>query len=168
MKRFFALIPFSVTSLVVVQHASAQDSSGRLVSSWHKLTTDLQHRVDLAIVLAANIEKSKKPEKDITGPLRTDAIGLSLFIDSSKNLDSITVEAVYHKNNRLAQSISKALVWVMENKKLKSNPELMGLQAQIEGNENRIAVAKRNYNEICVELNRSDLLFDDKPGQIPK
>jgi hypothetical protein len=145
----------------IIHHSIGQDSLEVLMNSWLKLKTQLQRRTDITINLASVISKSGNADKDLIEMIKSTARDLSLFIDSTKNLDSVTVQETYQKNNSLTQALSKALVVLMDDTKLKSQEELRNLQMQIEMAENRVVVAKRNYNDICVERKRPDLIFEN-------
>lgn len=145
-----------------VLEAKGQDSAFPLNSTWKKLTTALEHRTDLDLNMAGLIEKSKSPEKDYTGDVRSDAARLRTAIVSTKKLDSLAVREIFMKDSALTQSTAIAWVWITETGDRKSKNELKILQAQLDGADNRITVAKRDYNNLCIETNRRDLLFEEK------
>ena len=66
----------------------------------------------------------------------------------------------------MTQALTRALATLANDKKIRSDDQLQGLLMQLEGCENRIALANREYNEVCREYGKTDLLFDsDKVGK---
>jgi LemA protein len=55
----------------------------------------------------------------------------------------------------LSQALSRLLMVVENYPDLKSNQNFLALQSQLEGTENRIAVARRDYNEAVQSYNTS-------------
>ena len=55
----------------------------------------------------------------------------------------------------LSQALSRLLLVVERYPDLKSNQNFLALQSQLEGTENRIAVARRDYNEAVQSYNTS-------------
>ncbi|HSF56391.1 MAG TPA: LemA family protein, partial [Algoriphagus sp.] len=56
-------------------------------------------------------------------------------------------------------ALSRLLVTVEKYPDLKANQNFLELQAQLEGTENRIAVARRNFNESVVSYNANIRTF---------
>ena len=57
--------------------------------------------------------------------------------------------------NQLGSALSRLLVVSERYPDLKANSNLRDLQAQLEGTENRIAVARRDFNESAISYNTS-------------
>src|SRR3546814_6423060 len=66
--------------------------------------------------------------------------------------------------NELGQSLGRLLVSVEAYPQLKSNENFLTLQSQLEGTENRIAVARRDYNEAVRDYNTSIRTFPEMVG----
>ena len=62
----------------------------------------------------------------------------------------------------MVPAISRLLLLQEQYPELKSNEAFLKLQDQIEGNENRLAVARKNYNEAVNELNLFTRTFPNK------
>jgi LemA protein len=61
--------------------------------------------------------------------------------------------------DQLSGALSRLLVTVEKYPDLKANQNFLELQAQLEGTENRIAVARRNFNESVVAYNSTVRTF---------
>jgi LemA protein len=61
--------------------------------------------------------------------------------------------------DQLSGALSRLLVTVEKYPDLKANQNFLELQAQLEGTENRIAVARRNFNESVKGYNSALRIF---------
>ena len=57
--------------------------------------------------------------------------------------------------NQLESALSRLLVIVEQYPQLQSNQTIQGLMTQVEGTENRVAQARRDYNGVVTDYNRS-------------
>ncbi len=156
MKHFFLI---SVLSILISQSCFGQDTTALINTSWTNLKTQLQRRTDLISNLTNVLSKSKKVDKVELKNSKTYSIDLFNYIDTLTFKDSLTISLANAKNNQLTQAISRTLVTLEKDIKFKNKNEVSGLLMQLEGCENRIALAKREYNEICKEYQRADLYF---------
>jgi len=156
-KTYFAIL---VLAVVINTTAAAQDTTTLLNQPWQKLKTELQRKVDIAVNLTSIAGKSKKVDKILLDSVKSTAVNLSAYINSSTNLDSLTIQTTYHKNDNLSIVLSQVLVQLIDDPTFKSQNESITLQTQLEGAENRTAVAERNYNDACRKYKRFDLLFE--------
>ena len=72
------------------------------------------------------------------------------------NADNLTPEniaAFQQTQGQLSSALSRLLVSVERYPELKANQNFLDLQAQLEGTENRIAVARRRFNETVKDYN---------------
>lgn len=156
MKHFFRI---SVVLILISQNSFGQDTTALINSSWTNLKTQLQRRTNIISNLAAVLSKSKKVDKVELKNLKTYSIDLFNYVDTLTFKDSLSISLVNTKNNRLTQAVSRTLVALENDIKFKNKNEVSGLLMQLEGCENRIALAKREYNETCKEYQRPDLHF---------
>ena len=117
-------------------------------SKWAQVQTDYQRRYDLIPNLvntvsgAANFEKSTLTE--ITEARAS--VG-QVKLDPSKAPDDPAKLAEFQKaQDHLSSALSRLLVVVERYPDLKATSNFRDLQAQLEGTENRIAVARRDFN----------------------
>jgi LemA protein len=75
-------------------------------------------------------------------------------IDVSKLSDPAAVQKYQKAQEGMSQALSRLMVVVEKYPDLKSNQNFLELQAQLEGTENRIAVARKRYIENVAEFNK--------------
>ena len=158
-------ILFLFIVLAVSIHRGAAQDSLAIKDSWQNLKSQLMRRTDVADNLVAVIRKYRSGNRETIEKIKVGTADLRKFIDSFKSIDSLTIQGTNQRNMLLTRALSGALILFMDDPKLKSQQEFMNLQAQLEGSENRIAVARRDFNDICVASGRPDLVFDNTPSK---
>src|SRR2546426_9123638 len=123
--------------------------------SWAQVQNVYQRRADLIPNLvntvsgAANFEKSTLVE--VTNARAS--VG-QVKLDPNKAPSDPAELAKYEQAQRgLSSALSRLLVVIEKYPDLKSNANFRDLQAQLEGTENRIAVARRDFNEAAMSYN---------------
>lgn len=101
------------------------------------IETQLQRRVDLIPNLVNTVQGYATQEKDIF----TDIANARARLAGANN---ITEEAA--ADSDLSSAISRLLVVVENYPELKSNQNFRDLSVQLEGTENRLAIARQDYN----------------------
>jgi len=91
--------------------------------------------------------------------IRKAVAGFNRYIDSTRNLDSLTVRLTKQKANESISLISKALNLRIDHSAFKEK-EFRDLQSQLEAAESNIHAAKTNFNNLCAQYKRKYLLFD--------
>lgn len=118
-------------------------------SKWAQVQTDYQRRADLIPNLvntvggAANFEKSTLTE--ITRARAS--VGQVQVNRNQAPANQAELEKFQGAQDQLSSALSRLLVVVERYPDLKANSNFRDLQAQLEGTENRIAVARRDFNE---------------------
>jgi hypothetical protein len=144
--------------LVLTGCSTGQDSLTILNESWVKLKTQLKRRSDIALTLLPSTIESGSPDKTAIDMIKTGVANFHQFIDSSNTLDSVTVQLVKKKTVESTQLISKAMNLRMGDSSF-SKKDFENLQAELEAAENRISVAKKYFNGLCVQFKRPGLVF---------
>jgi LemA protein len=143
--------------IVVVAALALGGSYNRLVrlqqtvdQSWAQVQNVYQRRADLIPNLvntvsgAANFEKSTLTE--VTNA-RASVGRVQTQIDPNKApTDAAQLEQFQAAQGLLSNALSRLLVVVERYPELKANQNFVGLQAQLEGTENRISVERGNFN----------------------
>src|SRR2546421_10241402 len=117
-------------------------------SKWAQVQTDYQRRYDLIPNLvntvsgAANFEKSTLTE--ITRARAS--VGQAQVNRNQAPVNQAELEQFQRAQDQLSSALSRLLVVVERYPELKANSNFRDLQAQLEGTENRIAVARRDFN----------------------
>ncbi len=148
--------------IAVIVIAIAGGSYNRLVkqsqnvdAQWAQVQNVYQRRADLVPNLvstvsgAANFEKSTLT--DITQARAS--VGQVKVDPNAAPADKNQLEAYDQAQGQLSSALSRLLVVVERYPDLKANANFRDLQAQLEGTENRIAVARRDFNEAAQSYN---------------
>lgn len=146
----------SVLFLFIALNIFGQDTTVQINSSWKNLTTQLKRRTDIVINLGSFLPEFNKNAKKEYSNSKLIAIELVNFIETIKTLDSTSISIVSSKNDKLTQALSRTLVVLESEKKLWKNNDFIDIITQLEGSENRIAVARNDFNETCKSFNRLD------------
>ncbi len=122
-------------------------------SAWSQVENVYQRRADLIPNLvntvkgAANFEKST-----LEAVMQARASATSVKIDAN-NLDAASFQKFEQAQQGVTSALSRLLVSVEAYPELKANQNFRDLQTQLEGTENRIAVERKNFNEIVKDYN---------------
>jgi LemA protein len=119
-----------------------------------------QRRADLIPNLVRTVEAYAKQERSVLVEVtqaRARATGVTL--DPSKLTDAAAVQRYQQAQDQLSGVLGRLLVVSEKYPDLKSNENFLTLQSQLEGTENRISVARRDYNEAVRDYNTTLRVF---------
>ncbi len=113
---------------------------------WADVQNNYQRRADLIPNLVATVQGYAKQEKDVlTGVVEARARATQIHIDAADLTDPDKVKQFQDAQNQLTGALGRLLAVSENYPDLKSNQNFLALQSQLEGTENRIAVARRDY-----------------------
>src|ERR1700720_4563417 len=148
--------------IVVIAALALGGSYNRLVrlqqtvdQSWAQVQNVYQRGADLIPNLvntvsgAANFEKSTLTE--VTNARAS--VGRVQLDPNKAPSDAAQLEQFQAAQGQLSNALSRLLVVVERYPELKSNQNFLGLQAQLEGTENRISVERNNFNGAVQDFN---------------
>jgi LemA protein len=125
-------------------------------AKWADVQNQYQRRADLIPNLVATVQGYAKQEKDVlTSVIEARAKATSVRIDASQLTDPDKVKQFQDAQNQLSGALGRLLAVSEAYPDLKSNANFLALQSQLEGTENRIAVARRDYIDAVREYNLS-------------
>ena len=117
-------------------------------AQWAEVQNQYQRRSDLIPNLVATVQGYAKQEKDVlTAVTEARAKATSIHVDASELTDPAKVKQLQDAQNALSGALGRLLAVSENYPDLKSNQNFLALQAQLEGTENRIAVARKDYIE---------------------
>jgi LemA protein len=117
-------------------------------AKWADVQNNYQRRADLIPNLVATVQGYAKQEKDVlTAVIEARAKATQIKIDASQLTDPDKLKQFQDAQNQLSGSLGRLLAVSENYPDLKSNQNFLALQSQLEGTENRIAVARRDYIE---------------------
>ena len=117
-------------------------------AKWGEVQNNYQRRADLIPNLVATVQGYAKQERDVlVAVIEARAKATQTRLDVSQLSDPEKVKQFQDSQNQLSGALGR-LIAISENyPDLKSNQNFLALQSQLEGTENRIAVARRDYIE---------------------
>jgi LemA protein len=121
---------------------------------WADVQNNYQRRADLIPNLVATVQGYAKQEKDVlTAVVEARAKATRVQIDASQLTDPEKLKQFQDAQNQLSGALGRLLAVSENYPDLKSNQNFLALQSQLEGTENRIAVARRDYIAAVREYN---------------
>jgi LemA protein len=115
-------------------------------AKWAEVQNQYQRRADLVPNLVATVQGYAKQEKDVlTAVTEARAKATSIHVDASDLTDPAKVKQLQDAQNALSGALGRLLAVSENYPDLKSNQNFLALQSQLEGTENRIAVARKDY-----------------------
>jgi len=115
---------------------------------WSDVQNNYQRRADLIPNLVATVQGFAKQERDVlTAVVEARAKATQVRVDASDLTDPEKLRQFQDAQNQLSGALGRLLAVSENYPDLKSNQNFLALQAQLEGTENRIAVARRDYIE---------------------
>ena len=113
---------------------------------WSDVQNQYQRRADLIPNLVATVQGYAAQEKSVlTAVIEARAKATQIKVDASDLTDPAKIKAFQDAQNQLTGALGRLLAVSENYPDLKSNANFLALQSQLEGTENRIAVARRDY-----------------------
>jgi LemA protein len=117
-------------------------------AKWAEVQNQYQRRADLIPNLVATVQGYAKQEKEVlTAVIEARAKATQVKVDASQLTDQDKINAFQNAQSQLTGALGRLLAVSENYPDLKSNANFLALQSQLEGTENRIAVARRDYIE---------------------
>lgn len=133
-------------------------------AKWSDVLNQYQRRADLIPNLVETVKGFAKQEREVLEAVvaaRSRATSLQLPADITTNPEAF--KRFQEAQTQLSGSLGRLIATAEAYPELKSNQNFLALQSQLEGTENRIAVARRDYIE-AVRLYNTELRT--YPGKI--
>ena len=113
---------------------------------WADVQNQYQRRSDLIPNLVATVQGYAAQEKNVlTAVIEARAKATQVKVDASDLTDPAKLKAFQDAQAQLTGVLGRLLAVSENYPDLKSNANFLALQSQLEGTENRIAVARRDY-----------------------
>ena len=117
-------------------------------AKWSDVQNQYQRRADLIPNLVETVKGYATQEREVlTRVTEARAKVSQIKVDASTITDPAKFKEFQDAQNALTGALGRLLVTVERYPDLKSNQNFLALQSQLEGTENRIAVARRDYIE---------------------
>lgn len=123
-------------------------------AAWGEVENQYQRRADLIPNLVETVKGFAQQEQDVlVGVTEARAKATSVQLNADDLNDPSRVAAFQQAQEGLSSALSRLMVVVEKYPELKSDQNFLALQSQLEGTENRIAIARRDYNEAVRSYN---------------
>jgi len=133
-------------------------------SAWAQVENQYQRRADLIPNLVETVKGFAAQEKEtLTAVTEARARVGSMQVGRDIIDDPAALQKFEQAQGQLSSALSRLMVVVERYPDLKSNQNFLALQSQLEGTENRIAVARRDYIQAVERYNTEIRTF---PGRI--
>lgn len=130
------------------------DADENVSNAWSKVESEYQRRADLIPNLVNTVKGVADFEKStLTEVTNARARATSINIDPS-NMSEADLQKFQEAQSGLSQSLGRLLLVAENYPQLKANENFRDLQAQLEGTENRIKVARNRYNDVVTVYNK--------------
>src|ERR1700736_2662983 len=117
-------------------------------AKWADVQNNYQRRADLIPNLVATVQGYAKQEREVlTAVVEARAKATQVKIDVSQLTDPDKLKQFQDAQNQLSGALGRLLAVSENYPDLKSNQNFLALQSHLEGTENRITVARRDYIE---------------------
>ncbi|MBQ9630234.1 MAG: LemA family protein [Treponema sp.] len=132
-----------------------------VTAQWAEVQNQYQRRLDLIPNLVSTVKGYAAHESEVFTQVteaRSQAGGV-VNVDESVLSDPEAFARYQQIQNNLGSSLQRLLAVAENYPELKANQNFLSLQDQLEGTENRIAVARNRYNEAAQQYNRAIRTF---------
>ena len=131
-----------------------QSLDEQVKASWSEVINQYQRRADLIPNLVNTVKGYAQQEKDVLiGVTEARAKATSIQVKPEDVDDPAKVQQFMQAQREVGGALSRLLVVVENYPQLKSDANFRELQAQLEGTENRIAVARQRFIKATQEYN---------------
>ncbi|HDR0626221.1 TPA: LemA family protein [Pasteurella multocida] len=164
MKKWIVLIIVAIVAgfTLMGSYNGLVKAEEEIESVWANVESSYQRRADLIPNLVNTVKGQADFEKNtLTQVIEARAKATQTKIDSA-NLSEEQLAKFQQNQNEVSSALSRLLVTVEQYPTLKANEGFMNLQAQLEGTENRINVARNKFNEAARVYNQKVRQFPTK------
>lgn len=141
-----AVVLVAIIAGVISTYNGLVSKSEAVHNSEAQIQTNLQRRADLIPNLVETVKGYAAHEKEV----------YTALADARAKLNSASNPAEYTEADKQYQSALSRLLVVVENyPELKANQNFIALQDELSGTENRIATARKDYNDAVTDYNKS-------------
>ena len=158
-----SLAALSLVALLAVSGCGYNDLQGldeEVKGAWAEVQNQYQRRADLVPNLVATVKGAANFEQEtLQKVIEARSAATSIKLDAQALSDPAMFKKFEEAQRNLSGSLSRLLVVAEQYPDLKANQNFRDLQAQLEGTENRVAVARGRYSKSVVEFNKKVRFF---------
>jgi LemA protein len=129
-------------------------------AAWAEVQNQYQRRADLTQNLVNTVQWAAIAERGtLTEVVEARAKATSVTVDASTITDPAKFQQFQQAQDGMSSALGRLMVVVERYPELRSQQGFLTLQSQLEGTENRIAIARRDYNTAAQDFNTSIRTF---------
>jgi len=164
-RRLALLAPLAAISLSACGVNAIPTGQENVKAKWAQVENQYQRRADLIPNLVATVKGYAKHEQStLEGVTQARARATSINVSADDLQDPAKLQQYSQAQGQLSAALGR-LLSVQENyPDLKADQNFLALQSQLEGTENRIAVARNDYNQAVQQYNTMIRTFPDVIG----
>ncbi|MCB1368185.1 MAG: LemA family protein [Sphingomonadaceae bacterium] len=165
MFRRFALVAMASIGLAACGINSVPTAEENAKAKWGDVEAAFQSRANLLPNIEALVKGARQGEEDIfVGVAEARAKAGSVQITDADLSDPAKMEAYAEAQNALGSGLSRLFATVESNPNPQFTRNIETAQDQVEGAENRIRIAIKDYNEAVRQYNTTIRTFPDSIG----
>ncbi|BCX80051.1 LemA family protein [Campylobacter sp. 19-13652] len=148
MKKFIILIVAIVAlgAWIMPQYNNLVKLDEGVNAKWAQVQNQYKRRADLIPNLVQTVKGYAKHESQtLQNVIEARSKATSINLNASDLSDQAKMKAFVDAQNSLSSALSKLMVVVEKYPELKADESFLKLQDQLEGTENRIAIARKDY-----------------------
>ncbi|SUS03341.1 Cytoplasmic membrane protein with extracellular domain [uncultured Defluviicoccus sp.] len=157
LKRLLAILGLGVVVAIVLSTCTVNTiptKEERAKAAWADVQSQYQRRADLVPNLVATVAGYAQQEKEVLAAVtEARASATQIKVDLSTLSDPAAFEKYRAAQDQLSGVLGRLLAISENYPDLKSNQNFLTLQSQLEGTENRIGIARRDFNEAVRDFN---------------
>lgn len=156
-RRIFLAVGLLVcmTSLQSCNYNSLVEKQQKVDQSWAEVENQYQRRTDLVPNLVSTVKGYAAHESSTLEKVTQARAAATSINITADNLNEENLARFQQAQGELGQALKSLLAVQEAYPDLKANENFMALQAQLEGTENRITVARGRYTEAVQDYNTS-------------
>ncbi|HEY9553202.1 LemA family protein [Allosphingosinicella sp.] len=148
------LAPLAALSLTACGINSIPTAEEEVKGRWADVENQYQRRADLIPNLVSTVKGFANQESEVlTQVTEARSRASSIQVDPDDLDNPQALQQFGAAQGELDSALSRLLVTVEAYPQLTSNQNFLALQSQLEGTENRISIARRDYNQAVQEYN---------------
>ena len=149
-------VVLAAQSVAACGYNTIPEKQERAEAAWADVQSQYQRRADLIPNLVATVQGAAIQERTtLTQVIEARARATSVQVTPETLSDPAAFQQFQAAQGQLTSALSRLLVTVEAYPQLQANQGFLQLQSQLEGTENRITIARRDYNEAVRDYNTS-------------
>ncbi len=154
-KRTLACAVALLLALSACGYNSIQGADEAVKAAWAEVQNQYQRRMDLIPNLVNTVKGAAAFEKEtLEAVIQARASATSVKMDASVLDDPAAFKKLQESQGQITSALGRLLVVSERYPELTATAGFRDLQAQLEGTENRIAVARKRFVETVAEYNK--------------